>query len=205
MLSQKRICGADSCRGAWLRLWRPVGDVSHVFSRVVASRRFRRVGGVSRAGVRWLRQWCGGSAGPSARRRRLLISSARCSESPFVAGLGWQRCPSGRLVVAAARKCTAPLRRWHADASARGDLGGRSAGSRKPADHHSDKRALWQPRDPSIRDHSASVDHTSLTYPLALPGPRAFSPCRRKHIDASYTIRQPGAFAGPMHSFVLVQ
>ena len=92
MLSQKRICGADSCRGAWLRLWRPVGDVSHVFSRVVASRRFRRVGGVSRAGVRWLRQWCGGSAGPSARRRRLLISSARCSESSFVAGLGWQRC-----------------------------------------------------------------------------------------------------------------
>ena len=92
MLSQKRICGADSCRGAWLRLWRPVGGVSHVFSRVVASRRFRRVGGVSRAGVRWLRQWCGGSAGPSARRRRLLISSARCSESPFVAGLGWQRC-----------------------------------------------------------------------------------------------------------------
>ena len=87
MPSQKRTCGAGSSRGAWLRLvfltrflvWCPaparrVGDVSRGSPVVVLAvmRRLRR---------------------PSARRRRRVErQTTSYSESPFVAGLGWQRC-----------------------------------------------------------------------------------------------------------------
>ena len=66
MLSQKRICGADSCRGAWLRVARG-GGVSRGSDVVVSAAR-PRVGGC------------------------LTAPMQRCSESAFVAGHGWRRC-----------------------------------------------------------------------------------------------------------------
>ena len=66
MPSQKRICGADSCRGAWLRVARG-GGVSRGSDAVVSAAR-PRVGGC------------------------LTAPMQRCSESAFVAGHGWRRC-----------------------------------------------------------------------------------------------------------------
>ena len=70
MLSQKRICGADSCRGAWLCVARGAA---------AAWRRSVRAA----AALNGSRPRVGGC---------LTAPMQRCSESAFVAGHGWRRC-----------------------------------------------------------------------------------------------------------------